>query len=246
MLIPTCSLCARPVSFRSLLHHWSLPGRPVTFCRWEWDASVSYQPVTLLCRECVARSRWNERRAEAFMAVRQNALCELGSVQAGPAAAPSGTDAAARPRPARGRGIRVLCVEDDPIVQKYLEALFQTVADVTLVGLVSSVDEACACLYRQPVDLVLVDNRLPGGHGLDLLEHILGNRRRGDGTDAGPAVLFCTGDDSDALRDRLQARGAMGLVAKSRVYQDLLPAIRSVAQGNPWFPSGSHTSTLAA
>ena len=180
------------------------------------------------------------------MAARQNALSEMAGVGTAPAAVPSHPDLAARPRPARGSSIRLLCVEDDPIVQKYLVALFQTVGDVSLVGVVGSVNEACAYLYRQSVDLVLVDNRLPGGHGLELLEHILGNQKRASDAGEAPAVLFCTGDDSDALRSRLQARGAMGLVAKSRVYQDLLPAIRSVAQGTPWFPSSSDVSTLAA
>lgn len=180
------------------------------------------------------------------MAVRRNALSEMAGVGVAPASAPSPSEPAARPRLARGCSIRILCVEDDPIVQKYLVALFQTVSDVTLVGVVSSVNEACAYLYRKSVDLVLVDNRLPGGPGLELLEHILGNRRRASGADDGPAVLFCTGDDSDALKDRLRTRGAMGLVAKSRVYQDLLPAIRSVAQGTPWFPASSDVSKIAA
>src|SRR4051794_12787819 len=76
---------------------------------------------------------------------------------------------------ARGRAtaaIRVLCVEDDPLLRAYLAARLEMEPDVEVRGLVATAGEALTFLREEPVDVILLDYQLDGADGLQLLRAI--------------------------------------------------------------------------
>ena len=69
-------------------------------------------------------------------------------------------------------GIRVVVVDDHPIVRDGLRALFGTVPDVEVVGEAIDAPGALREVTLLRPDVVLLDVHLPGGTGLEWLERI--------------------------------------------------------------------------
>jgi DNA-binding NarL/FixJ family response regulator len=131
--------------------------------------------------------------------------------------------------------IHVLCVEDDPSVRRYLVTRLTLEPDIQLVAAVPDVMRALNHLQRGGIDLVLLDQYLPGREGAQLAQQLcpwthdpLADRQY-------PAVLFCTGAASEDFEAQARLWGALGVVAKERMASDLLPAIRAVAAGSCWY-----------
>ena len=68
--------------------------------------------------------------------------------------------------------IRVLIIEDDPMVAEFNKRYLQEVKGFTLAGIVHTVMAALEYLKFEQVDLILLDVYMPGGTGLDLLRYI--------------------------------------------------------------------------
>ncbi|MGD8190050.1 response regulator [Brevibacillus ginsengisoli] len=68
--------------------------------------------------------------------------------------------------------IKVLVVEDDPMVAKFNQLYLGKVDGFILEGISSSYDEALRVLHQKPIDLVLLDIYMPGKSGLELLAEI--------------------------------------------------------------------------
>jgi two-component system, CitB family, response regulator MalR len=68
--------------------------------------------------------------------------------------------------------IRVLIIEDDPMVAEFNKRYLQEVKGFTLAGIVHTVMAALEYLKSEQVDLILLDVYMPGGTGLDLLRYI--------------------------------------------------------------------------
>nr|WP_263323506.1 response regulator [Neobacillus sp. Marseille-Q6967] len=68
--------------------------------------------------------------------------------------------------------IKVLIVEDDPMVAEFNKRYLREVEGYRLSGLVHNVKDAKEFLKNQPVDLILLDVYMPGATGLELLSFI--------------------------------------------------------------------------
>ena len=121
-------------------------------------------------------------------------------------------------------GIRVVVVDDHPIVRDGLRALFGTVPDVELVG--EALDAAGALREVTLVrpDVLLLDVHLPGGTGLEWLERI---RRAAPGT----RVLLLTMDDGAETVLEAVRLGADGYLVKGASQAEILRAVRAVHDG---------------
>lgn len=110
--------------------------------------------------------------------------------------------------------IHVLVVEDSldhqTLMRRRLEQAGMRVA------VASDAEEALASIDE--VDLVLLDYRLPGDTGLELLEQINDRRRP-------PSVIMVTGAGSTDVAVEAMRRGAIDYVAKDRGYLDDLPEV---------------------
>ncbi|RME11791.1 MAG: DNA-binding response regulator [Ardenticatenia bacterium] len=121
--------------------------------------------------------------------------------------------------------IRILLVDDHAVVRVGLRALLDAQPDMEVVGeAATAADAVRQCAMLRP-DVVLMDIRLPDRTGIDACAEI---RRMG----APCQVLMLTSYADDALvLDALKA-GAAGYVLKHLDTDDLVRAIRAVAEGD--------------
>ena len=125
--------------------------------------------------------------------------------------------------------IRILSVEDHPVFRKGLLMILETEADMVLVAQAANGVEAIAEFRRHRPDITLMDLRLPGTNGTDILIAI-----RGEFPDA--RIIMLSSSDSDGEIQRALRSGAWGYVLKSMPQDELLAVIRSVHAGKRQVP----------
>jgi DNA-binding NarL/FixJ family response regulator len=128
--------------------------------------------------------------------------------------------------PAAGRDerIRVLCVDDHPLLREGIAATINGQSDMTLIAEAATGREAIEAFRTHRPDVVLMDIRLPDMSGIDATIAI-----RVEFPDARIVVVTTFEGDSDAQR-ALQA-GARAYLLKSMVRKDLVETIRLVHAG---------------
>ncbi|MFD9734482.1 response regulator [Umezawaea sp. NPDC059074] len=120
--------------------------------------------------------------------------------------------------------IRVLLVDDHPVVRQGLHAMLDAEADLTVVGEVSSGAEAVEFVANDPPDVVLMDLRMPGMDGATATAKIVAS-----GSRSRVVVLTTYETDTDILR-AVEA-GAAGYLLKDAPLAELVAAIRGAARG---------------
>jgi DNA-binding NarL/FixJ family response regulator len=120
--------------------------------------------------------------------------------------------------------IRILSVDDHPIVRGGIATLIATQQDMTLVAEASNGREAIEQFRRHRPDIGLMDLQMPDLNGLDAIIAI-----RAEFPDARIIVLTTYEGDVQALR-ALQA-GARGYLLKNVLHKELLDTIRAVHAG---------------
>jgi DNA-binding NarL/FixJ family response regulator len=121
--------------------------------------------------------------------------------------------------------IRILLVDDHPVVRLGLRALFDQEDDLTVVGEAATADEAVVAARDLRPDLVLMDLQLGrAGNGADVTQAIR------SAPDA-PPVLILTNYDTDGDIIRSIEAGASGYLLKGAPPDELLLAVRSAAAG---------------
>ncbi len=133
--------------------------------------------------------------------------------------------------------IRILLVDDHPVVRSGCQRLLELEDDLRVVAQAASVDEACVLWARQPVDLTITDLSLPGSSGLELVRRL--RERMPEAR-----VLVFSMLDSDALVRRALALGARGYVPKSAAPESLIEAVRTVMRGQRALAPGLPTHLL--
>jgi DNA-binding NarL/FixJ family response regulator len=121
--------------------------------------------------------------------------------------------------------VRVLIVDDEPMVCAHLRAVLGLSPDMAVVDAVGDGAAAVEAVVRHRPDVVLLDLRMPGVDGLTALERI----RR---LDPAPKVLVLTTFDTDEYVLRALAGGAIGFLLKSTRPEDLVELIRVAAAGH--------------
>ena len=129
------------------------------------------------------------------------------------------------------RRVRVLVADDHLVVRRGLQSIIESAADLLFVGEASNGDEVIsACKTHEP-DLVLLDLRMPGPPGPEVIAAL-----RALNPEVRILVLTIQGGDEAAYRT-LQA-GASGYMLKDVPCEQILDAIRSVCAGQPYLPAG--------
>ncbi|WP_326835159.1 response regulator transcription factor [Amycolatopsis rhabdoformis] len=122
--------------------------------------------------------------------------------------------------------IRVVVVDDQSLIRVGLETLLSVEDDITLVGQADNGESGFGVVRRQRPDVVLLDIRMPGWDGLEVLRRITADPE----LDAVRVVMLTTFEMDDYIFEALRS-GASGFVLKDTGARDLLHAIRVVAAG---------------
>jgi DNA-binding NarL/FixJ family response regulator len=126
-------------------------------------------------------------------------------------------------------GIRVVIVDDQPLVRSGIAFIISTEPGMTVVAEAQNGELGLTAVGNHRPDVVLMDVRMP------VMDGITATRQLHEA--GGPPVLVLTTfDDDDVLWGSLQA-GAAGFVLKDTPADDLIAAIRMVADGRAWLDS---------
>ncbi|MGA2144698.1 MAG: response regulator transcription factor [Bryobacteraceae bacterium] len=130
--------------------------------------------------------------------------------------------------------VRILLVDDHPVVRFGLAAIIGAQPDMMVVGEASCGTESIELALRHHPDIVLMDLRLPGMSGVEAIKAI-----RERLPDARFVVVTTYQGDEDIHR-ALEA-GAHGYVLKGASHVELLTAIRTVVRGQRFIPPSVST-----
>jgi DNA-binding NarL/FixJ family response regulator len=119
--------------------------------------------------------------------------------------------------------IRILLVDDHPIVRQGLKTLLEAHPGWEIIGEAADGLEAVDKADRLHPDVMVLDVTMPKMNGLEACRQI---RQKAPGLE----ILFVTQHDSpQMMREALEA-GARGYVVKSNAARDLLEAVEAVSQ----------------
>src|SRR6201994_847084 len=127
------------------------------------------------------------------------------------------------------RMIRVLTVDDHPLLRGGISGAINAQPDMTVVAEATDGDEAVACFRVHQPDITLMDLRMPRTNGIDAIATI-----RGQWPAAKIIVLTTYGGDVQALR--AFKAGASGYLLKSMLRTELIDTIRLVHAGHRRIP----------
>jgi DNA-binding NarL/FixJ family response regulator len=120
--------------------------------------------------------------------------------------------------------IRVLLVDDHPIVRDGYARLLMQDGDMVVVANAASAEEGYAAFIDHAPDVTVSDMAMGGAGGLELLRKI---KQR----DAQAKVLLCSMYDSDSVVRAALEGGAMGFVTKTSPPENLCHAVRAAFAG---------------
>ncbi|MEN3612972.1 response regulator transcription factor [Plantactinospora sp. ZYX-F-223] len=121
--------------------------------------------------------------------------------------------------------VRVLLVDDQPLVRSGLRVLIADTPDLSVVGEAGTGAEAVELARAVRPDVVVMDIRMPGMDGIEATRQIVA----GDG--ASRVLVLTTFDEDEHVYGALRA-GASGFLVKDMAVDDILGAIRVVAAGD--------------
>jgi DNA-binding NarL/FixJ family response regulator len=121
---------------------------------------------------------------------------------------------------------RVLLVDDQELVRSGLKRILRARDGLHVVAECADGNEVPAALAAQPVDVVVMDLRMRGVDGIEATRDVRSND--------GPPVLVLTTFDDDAMLSGALRAGANGFILKDSSAEDLVAAVRTVAEGGSW------------
>lgn len=120
--------------------------------------------------------------------------------------------------------IRLVVVDDHPIVRQGLAAALEDEADFRVIGAVGSAEEAFSVVARLHPDVLVLDLELPGIGGVDAIPRLL------EASPATKILVFTAYDTDERVLGAIRA-GARGYLLKGATSADIARAVRDVAAG---------------
>jgi two-component system, NarL family, response regulator len=127
------------------------------------------------------------------------------------------------------RPIRILIVDDHPVVRAGLASMLSTQVEFEVVGSASSGEEALAKLRLVDPDILLIDLRMPGMGGVETLLEMKRHSHHA-------RALILTSFETDEDIYRAVQAGAQGYLLKDTSLREMVDAIRTVHGGKKYFP----------
>lgn len=120
--------------------------------------------------------------------------------------------------------IRVFLVDDQTLVRQGVKSLLELAEDIEVIGEAPDGEAAVERIPEIKPDVVLLDMRMPGMSGLDVLQ-TLGERK-----ELPPTIILTTFDDDSLVLAGIKA-GARGYLLKDVSLDELVGAVKTVADG---------------
>jgi len=127
------------------------------------------------------------------------------------------------------RQIKILTVDDHPILREGIAAIIRGEKDMIVVGEASNGREAVEMYRSKRPDVALMDLQMPDVNGIEAIVSI-----RNEYPQA--RILVLTTYEGDALARRALKAGVAGYLLKDMIRTELLEAIRSVHVGKRYIP----------
>ncbi len=126
--------------------------------------------------------------------------------------------------------MRLILVDDHPLVRKGLISVLSLEKDFEIVGEASNVREANYLLNKLKPDLALIDIRLGNESGLDIIEKY--------GNDSSCKYIVLTSSATGEEFRRAEEAGAQGFILKEALPEELVYAVRLVSRGRKYYDPG--------
>ncbi len=120
--------------------------------------------------------------------------------------------------------IRILVVDDHPVVRDGLAAMLNTQSDFEVVGEASDGEEALRKVAERDPDVLLLDLEMPGVDGIETLQRLRQSKARAR------AIVFTVFDTDERIVSAMKA-GAKGYLLKGAPRGDVFRAVRVVNKG---------------
>ncbi len=135
--------------------------------------------------------------------------------------------------------IRVIVVDDEPMVCGFLRTILGSAADIEVVDEAHDGAAGVEAVVRGRPDVVLMDLRMPGTDGITAIERI------NELADPPPIVVLTTFDADQYVLRALRA-GAAGFLVKSTPPEDLIGLVRVAAEGHTVLSAAAARRLVAA
>jgi DNA-binding NarL/FixJ family response regulator len=126
--------------------------------------------------------------------------------------------------------IKVLVVDDHPIVRQGLKQVISEESDMAVFGEAQNSQEVFELIREQDWDVVVLDITMPGRGGLDVLRDIKHERPK-------LPVLMLSVHPEDQYAVRTLKAGASGYLTKESAPEELVRAIRKILRGGKYVSS---------
>jgi DNA-binding NarL/FixJ family response regulator len=127
------------------------------------------------------------------------------------------------------RQIKILTVDDHPILREGIASIIQGEKDMIVVGEASNGREAIEVFRSKRPDITLMDLQMPDLNGIDAIATIKREHPQA-------RIIVLTTYEGDVLARRALKAGATGYILKDMIRTELLEAIRAVHLGRKYIP----------
>ena len=134
--------------------------------------------------------------------------------------------------------IRIMLVDDQPIIRQGLTYIFNSQSDMEVVGEADNGKDAVKIVLRCIPDIVLMDVQMPQATGIDATRNIV------QSLPDTKIILLTTFDVQDYVFDGIRA-GAAGYLLKDTQTKELLDGVRSIQRGATLYNSMTAKQALA-
>lgn len=128
--------------------------------------------------------------------------------------------------------LKVVIVDDSALVRERLAAMVSDLEGVELVGQAANASEALEIIQRLKPDAVILDIRMPGGNGIQVLETIKAD-------EAAPVIIILTAFPYRQYRQKCLSAGADYFFDKATEFEQVAEVLKKMLSG----PAGEPAAT---